>query len=342
MSGSVLERRYRWLLAWYPAALRREREEEMLAVLLAGARRGQRRPGLLESIDLIRGAIVARARLAWPGPPSRAWADGLALFTVAAPVFLLLATVLEVAVPYRMRPPARALGVAQSFGTPLQIGGLHLLSFWPFAVALACQAVIAALVLAGQRWLALAAIAGTAGCWITTIYWVPDLLQVLSASVFLLTGAALIASPGPRRGRQLLTWRHGIVLALCAAAVQVSTLMYDTASPVSGILPRTTPATTAYFAVSVTLAAAAVALAVLFRLNRCFLLFLAVMFYPYALQLIPRNSSSGNLIGFPTPQHLMLLFLPALLLAVAAVLSAVLPRRSRLLPSPGQDKPRPT
>jgi hypothetical protein len=86
MSESALERRYRGLLAWYPAAFRREQEEEMLAVLLAGARRGQRRPGLPESIDLIRGAIVARARLAWPGPPGRTWADGLALFTINSPI----------------------------------------------------------------------------------------------------------------------------------------------------------------------------------------------------------------------------------------------------------------
>jgi hypothetical protein len=153
MRDPALERRYRRLLAWYPAAFRREQEEEMLAVLLAGARRGQRRPALPESIDLIRSAIGIRARLLGSRRPGPGWADGLAVFSVTAPVVLLLATVLEVAVP--------------------QIGGLHLLSFWPFVVALACQAVIAALVLAGQRWLALAAIAGTAGCWIAGIYLVP-------------------------------------------------------------------------------------------------------------------------------------------------------------------------
>ena len=341
MSDSALERRYRRLLAWYPAALRREREEEMLAVLLAGARRGQRRPGLSESIDLIRSAIGMRVRLLGSRLPGQEWADGLAVFSVTAPVFLLLATVLEVAVPYRLPSPARAPVLARFFGTHPEIGGLHLLSFWPFVIALVCQAVIAALVLAGQRWLALAAIAGTAGCWIASIYLVPDLLQVLSASVFLLAGAALIASPGPRRGRQLLTWRHGIVLALCAAAVQVFTLMYDAASPLTQILARTPPATTVYFAVSIALAAVAAALAVAFRLNRYFLLFLAVMFYPYVLQLVPRNSSSGNLIGLPTPQHLTVLFLPALLLALAAILAAVLPRRSRVLPSPEPGQPPP-
>jgi hypothetical protein len=47
----------------------------------------------------------------------------------------------------------------------------------------------------------------------------------------LLEGAALIASPGPRRGRYLVHWGHGVVLLQLAAAVQVSTLAYEAASP---------------------------------------------------------------------------------------------------------------
>jgi len=66
MSGPArLERGYRRLLACYPRAYRRENEEEILAVLLACARDGQRRPGLAETADLIKGAV--RMRL-WPAP----------------------------------------------------------------------------------------------------------------------------------------------------------------------------------------------------------------------------------------------------------------------------------
>ena len=39
-----LERAYRRLLAWYPRKFRRENGQEILAVLMAGARDGQRRP----------------------------------------------------------------------------------------------------------------------------------------------------------------------------------------------------------------------------------------------------------------------------------------------------------
>jgi hypothetical protein len=63
MSEARLERRYRRLLACYPRAYRRQNEEEILAVLRAGAHDGQQRPGLAASADLIKGAV--RMRL-WP------------------------------------------------------------------------------------------------------------------------------------------------------------------------------------------------------------------------------------------------------------------------------------
>ena len=52
-----LERGYRRLVALFPRAFRRESEAEILAVLMATAREGQRRAGLAESADLIRGAL---------------------------------------------------------------------------------------------------------------------------------------------------------------------------------------------------------------------------------------------------------------------------------------------
>jgi hypothetical protein len=79
--SAALERGYRRLLACYPRAYRRENGEEILAVLLAcAAKNGQQRPGLAESVDLIKGAM--RMRL-WPAvrPPR----------TVQAAVWLLCA-----------------------------------------------------------------------------------------------------------------------------------------------------------------------------------------------------------------------------------------------------------
>lgn len=63
MSDSAeLERRYRRLLACYPRAYRHESGQEILGVLMDSARDRQRRPGLAESADLIRGALWMRLR----------------------------------------------------------------------------------------------------------------------------------------------------------------------------------------------------------------------------------------------------------------------------------------
>jgi hypothetical protein len=80
-----LERGYRRLLGWYPRSFRDEQEEEMLAVLMAGARLGQRRPGLLDTADLVTGAVTVRLlRALRPRPQRRRWADGLAVFSFLA------------------------------------------------------------------------------------------------------------------------------------------------------------------------------------------------------------------------------------------------------------------
>ena len=57
------------MLAWYPREFRRENGPEILAVLLAGAPPGQRRPGLAEAADLIRSGLWLRL---WPSVPRSA------------------------------------------------------------------------------------------------------------------------------------------------------------------------------------------------------------------------------------------------------------------------------
>jgi uncharacterized membrane protein YuzA (DUF378 family) len=61
-----LERAYRRLLAWYPREFRRENGQEILAVLMASAPPGQRRPGPAESADLICNGLWMRLRPSVP------------------------------------------------------------------------------------------------------------------------------------------------------------------------------------------------------------------------------------------------------------------------------------
>jgi hypothetical protein len=58
-----LERGYRRLVVCYPRSFRKENEEEIIAVLLATALPGQRRPGIAESLDLLQGAARMRMGL---------------------------------------------------------------------------------------------------------------------------------------------------------------------------------------------------------------------------------------------------------------------------------------
>jgi hypothetical protein len=55
--AAELERGYRRWLRWYPKTFRREHEAEILAVLMAGAREGQRRPEPVECLDLMSSAL---------------------------------------------------------------------------------------------------------------------------------------------------------------------------------------------------------------------------------------------------------------------------------------------
>ena len=55
-ASASLERGYRRLVACYPRSFRKENADEIIAVLLATSTPGQRRPGLTESLDLLKGA----------------------------------------------------------------------------------------------------------------------------------------------------------------------------------------------------------------------------------------------------------------------------------------------
>ncbi len=195
-----LERGYRWLLACYPRAFRREHAEEVLAVLMASAPQGQNRPRLAESADVFWSALKMRLGGPAPATGNRPWADALALFSLVAPLFLLLVDILNVAVPYRFRLGAQNPFFARVFSANPEIGGLRLLSVHIFTITVGAEVVVAVLVLLGLRWAALAALPATAVYWVAagqSIPWIPYPLQLLTTGVFIAAAAA------PRRSRLL-------------------------------------------------------------------------------------------------------------------------------------------
>jgi hypothetical protein len=202
-AASALERRYRRLLGCYPAQHRRAHGEEMLGVLMTGARAGQRWPRLSEAIDLIWAALRIRLR---PGQADQGWRDALAVVSVTLPVLAVMVRIAGVVVLL-----TRVHGDA-SAALPV------------FLAVLALPLVLAAIVLLRLRRTAVGvALVMLIGAAIVLATGLPaDGYAVgFYGSVLVLEIVALLGSPGPRRGLELLTWKHWLALVVVAAAASL-------------------------------------------------------------------------------------------------------------------------
>ncbi len=297
-------------------------------MLMAGAEQGQRGPRFAEAVDLIRSAVWMRLRPPRSGPERRDLADGLAVFSLVAPLFLLAVGILQVVLPYP--PPRSQVSLSHAY---LESSGAALLRIHRFDTWAALEVVLAVLVLLGLRGLALlVVIPGMLGYFAvanTGLYWIPDPLVLITAGVLLLEFAALLGSPGPRHGRGLVSWRHGVMLLLAAGSFQAFADWYAlTAPPYFRWLLH--PGAAGYLVTGTVLAVAAVVLAVVFRLNRYFLLAFAAACYPCAVELVFNQGRAGllglrlrpNLLGSPSPAHLAVLFGPPVLFGLGVVLAA--------------------
>jgi hypothetical protein len=203
-----LEGRYRRLLALYPAEHRAGHEEEMLGVLMTAAPAGQNRPRLAESAALIRGAVRIWLR---PGHGSafQRWQDGLAAVSVLLP--LLLTTYW-------------AIGQLDGLFSP----SLNPQIFHAFAYSAARTTgpwlIVAVLVLFRLRWTAVVVAAGaliattlgTATALNLDFISPPSMLYAVGLGLEI---TALVASPGPRRGRAILTWKHYVLAGVVTVTV---------------------------------------------------------------------------------------------------------------------------
>lgn len=220
---TALERRYRRLLGWYPAAHRGTYGEEMIGVLLASTPAEQDRPSKADTLDLIGGGLRTRLRRLRDGEGSPAWRDALAVFSVVAPVILLgwltagyLAELARQAEhPFLLRDQA----ISRADATLLT-------ALIATAVVVAALATCPALTRRGRTRAAaavgvIAAAAAVVG--LVKVYrgfgvFDDEFTLYLSATAAMEV-LALIASPGPARGWQLLSRRGLIVLAVISVVV---------------------------------------------------------------------------------------------------------------------------
>ena len=197
--------------------------EEMLGVLLAGARPSQRRPGLAESVNLIAAAVRIRLRGTSPGSASQ-WRDTLAQTSLVLPVLIAAAALTQVAL---YEPGGQQPALARWLAPHLYLISWSGPAWWPI-VPLAALAVPAVL---GWR---LGTAAVTVGLSAFGVIGVgsdvvaaqrgldPAFIQPANAlclAVLAIEALALAASPGPRRGRALLSRRHYLLITAAGAAV---------------------------------------------------------------------------------------------------------------------------
>jgi hypothetical protein len=344
MNGAaILERRYRWLLGCYPASFRSDNEDEVLGVLMASAGDGKRWPSAAETADVLRSALRMRLRLPRPGTESTRWTDTWAVFSVLGPVFMLVTNIVVVLLP--------PMFLRVHVKVPAFTGLMPLATSWlrnydyapygwahPFYTALICQAILVVLVLAGWRWPALVVLVASAVLWAKSGYTFPPPVTLINASTGILELGALAAWPGPRHGRQLLNWRHGVVLVLVIAAVKLSSMTF----PVLGWRPLATtpPLAWVLLASSAALVVIAGAVAIRLRLGWHALWIGAALLYPYVLEFASvafGSDSYRDLLRLGVGLlHMAILFLGPVVMALLAVLIAARGRlassRARLTP----------
>lgn len=203
-----LERQYRRLLAVFPWEHRRRYEQEMLAVLLAGARPGQRRPGFGETGNLLGAGLRSRLGTTLRGLAEPAWLE-------AAAVTGLLAALVLLAIA------GHALLTHQGASLAEVLIGIHTADWFRLAGWTAvCAAVLAGLrrSAAGLAWAGVAAELTL----LVPLYDTDPVAAVNSlwrAAISLLAATALTVPAAPRRALAVLGVRRLLCVVLALAAV---------------------------------------------------------------------------------------------------------------------------
>jgi hypothetical protein len=204
-----LERRYRRLLRCYPSGQR----EEMLGVLLAAARPGQRAPGARQTVNLVACGLAIRARRAVAAGP---WQDALAVVSLVVPVLMLVIAILDVAVEVRQQVTIDAYPPGIPFWRLglVPAGWLAVVLLLGLAGRRRTAAVIASALLALALVNPLSEVVHLTG---TEYVAVPLLLYTASVTPVVLTSLAacsLAFSAGPRRGLAITgRWRACLMIA---------------------------------------------------------------------------------------------------------------------------------
>ncbi len=269
----------------------------MIGVLLASAPSDKNRPGLGGAADLIGGGLRVRFQSARRRLADVNWPDALAVCTIAIPVAL-------VAIFSSMWVYYQHLHVSPWY-LQAEIVLVILAATAPTLLALRFRRLGALAALA----LTAVGAASMAGSVVHTWNWVVYGEVISSSLAHLVLAAALMLSPGPRRGAQILRPGTWLVLVGGGAAMGVSH-PYLYGKPTSTV--------TAIVLAVLALSVSGLALTLPGPVARGVLLLLAVPTYPGAVWAIGQSSAfAANTTRFPSG----VAFAPTVLLMVLAAIA---------------------
>ena len=224
--AAVLERRYRRLLGCYPPSHREFHREEMLGVLLAAARPGQRTPGLRETVNLAACGLAIRVRRIPGWLAADAAKDALAVVSLITPAVVVILIALApgamnvtvaARVPFWTVPPFPHSTLVMTAWLAVVLLGL--------TGARAAAVVIAfiSVTIAWLAWLALSVQLLGPGPWrlgpgpggLVQFLGPAGGIPIVLAS---LAACSLAFSPGPRRGLAIVGWWRACLMIAALSA----------------------------------------------------------------------------------------------------------------------------
>jgi hypothetical protein len=234
---AALERRYRRLLRCYPPSHREIHREEMLGVLLASARPGQRVPDAAQAVNLVVCGLAIRARRALSSLADEPWQDALAVVSLVAPALMLIIAVLDFAVAIRdvvIQAAMAHVPVWQLLSlVPVTGGPAVVMAGWLAVVLLGLTgrrrtaAAIASVLVALALTVLVAGVMQVSGAWsggLPIFLWAAGVTPVTMAS---LAACSLAFSAGPRRGLAIVGRRRAfLMIAGLSAGFEFSAVVH--------------------------------------------------------------------------------------------------------------------